>query len=50
VEALASCLQLIIPLKFIAMDLQDCIIVGGGPAGLNAAVVLGRCRRKVILF
>lgn len=32
------------------MELQDCIIVGGGPAGLNAAVVLGRCRRKVLLF
>ncbi|HEY0041870.1 MAG TPA: NAD(P)/FAD-dependent oxidoreductase [Flavisolibacter sp.] len=28
----------------------DCIIVGGGPAGLNAAVVLGRCRRKVLVF
>lgn len=25
------------------------IIVGGGPAGLSAAVVLGRCRRKVLL-
>jgi thioredoxin reductase len=32
------------------MDIQDCIIVGGGPAGLNAGVVLGRCRRKVLLF
>lgn len=28
----------------------DVIIVGGGPAGLNAAVVLGRCRRNVLLF
>lgn len=33
-----------------AQEIQDCIIVGGGPAGLNAAVVLGRCRRKVLLF
>lgn len=32
------------------MEVHDCIIVGGGPAGLNAAVVLGRCRRKVLLF
>jgi len=28
----------------------DCAIIGGGPAGLNAALVLGRARRKVILF
>jgi thioredoxin reductase len=32
------------------MNVFDVIIVGGGPAGLNAAVVLGRCRRQVLLF
>ncbi|MYL36883.1 NAD(P)/FAD-dependent oxidoreductase [Halobacillus litoralis] len=28
----------------------DCAIIGGGPAGLNAALVLGRARRKVVLI
>jgi thioredoxin reductase len=28
----------------------DVAIVGGGPAGLSAAVVLGRSRRRVVLF
>lgn len=31
-------------------EIFDCLIIGGGPAGLNAAVVLGRCRRKVLVF
>ncbi|KQP28890.1 NAD(P)/FAD-dependent oxidoreductase [Methylobacterium sp. Leaf100] len=30
--------------------MHDAIIVGGGPAGLNAALILGRCRRSVLLI
>ncbi|KGA96149.1 thioredoxin reductase [Alkalihalobacillus alcalophilus ATCC 27647 = CGMCC 1.3604] len=32
------------------MDIFDCAIIGAGPAGLNAALVLGRARRRVVLF
>ena len=30
--------------------LFDCAIIGGGPASLNAALILGRVRRNVMLF
>ena len=27
----------------------DCIVVGAGPAGLSGALMLGRCRRNVLV-
>jgi thioredoxin reductase len=32
------------------VDEHDAIIVGGGPAGLSCALVLGRCRRRAVVI
>jgi len=33
-----------------AAMILDCVIIGGSPAGLNAALMLGRAKRTVMVF
>jgi thioredoxin reductase len=36
--------------RYVSVEGVEVAIVGAGPAGLSAALVLGRCRRRVVVF